>query len=467
MLLWVHGFDSVEDHPLAGTEDAAFPFWSPDSRNLGFFAQGKLKKIDLSAGPALALCDAPEGRGGTWSIEGEIVFATATRPLFRVSAAGGVPRQVTPSTASRASIAPRWPHFLPDSRHFLYWQPGQDGGLFLGTTGSPEVRALIPGASAAVFSNGHLLYVRGNVLLAQPFDPVRLQLTGEARPIAEGVGWSMNRGLAFSVSNSSANPSTNPGVLAYRAAGDPKTQLAWFDRQGRTLGPASEPGIIDAFSLSPDGTRAVVARRESEDGLSALWIAEFVRGVNMRLTFGPLSTSSPIWSPDGSRILFSARRDGGNGMFQLPANGSGKEELLQQTPGNIHIDSWSPSGRFIAYTAADAKGGSAIWALPLGSGDRKPMPILQDSFRVRQASFSPDERWIAYVSNESGRDEVYLRGSPSGDGKWLISSSGGTSPSWRRDGRELFYVAPDGTLTAVGIASSASGIRPDVARPLF
>jgi Tol biopolymer transport system component len=318
-----------------------------------------------------------------------------------------------------------------------------------------------------VFSNGHLLYVRANVLLAQPFDPVRLRLTGEARPIADGVGWSTNRGPAFSVSNSSTNSSANPGILAYRAAGDPKTQLAWFDRQGRMLGPASEPGMIDGFSLSRDGTRAVVARRESEDGPSALWIVEFARGVNMRLTFGSLSASSPIWSPDGSRILFSARREGGTGMFQLAANGSGKEELLQQRPGNVHIDSWSPGGRFIAYTAADAKGGSAIWALPANGGDRKPMLILQDSFRVRQASFSPDERWIAYVSNESGRDEVYVRGFPSGEGKWLISSSGGTHPSWRSDGRELFYVSPDGTLTAVGIASSASGIRPDVARPLF
>ena len=462
-LLWVHAFDSVEDHPLAGTADAAFPFWSPDSRNLGFFAQGKLKRIDLTGGPPQALCDAPQGRGGAWNAEGEIVFAPdAFGPLFRISAAGGAPRRLAPPDASRGTRAQRWPHFLPDGRHFLYWalaQTPQESGTFVGTVESPGIRALIPGGSAAVFSSGTLLYVRGNLLLGQPFDPLRLELTGEARPIAEGAGWSADRGPSFSVS-------TN-GVLAYGTAADPKTRLVWFDRSGKMVGQAGDPGIIETFSLSPDGARAVVARRESEDGPSALWALEFARGVSMRLTFGPLSNSSPLWSPDGSRILFSTGRDAGSGVFQLPANGSGKEELLLQAPGAVTVDSWSPDGRVIAYTAVDAKGGSAIWALPLAGGERKPMPILQDNFRVSQASFSPDARWIAYVSNESGRDEVYVRGFPSEEGKWLISASGGTRPYWRRDGRELFYMSPEGMLTAVEIAATAAGFRPGVSHPLF
>ena len=460
-LLWIHAFDSVEDRPLAGTEDAAFPFWSPDSRNIGFFSQGKLKRIDPTGGPSLVLCDAPQGRGGTWSSAGEIVFAPATfGPLVRVSAAGGAPHALSSFDASRGQSAHRWPYFLPDGRHFLYWtatQPQEESSVFVGTTEYPEARMLIPGGSAAVFSNGYVLFVRGNALLVQAFDPARLELTGDAQPIAEGAGWSADNGPAFSAS---AN------ILAYRAAADPRTRLIWSDRQGKVVGPAGEPGIIGAFSLSPDGTRAVVARRESEDRPSALWIQEFARGVNMRLTFEPLTNATPIWSPDGSRILFSARRNGGTGVFQVSANGSGKEELLLQTPGAVNISSWSPDGRVVAYTAVDAKGGSAIWALPQG-GDRKPMPILQDSFRSRQASFSPDARWIAYVSNESGRDEVYVRGFPSGEGKWLISSNGGTRPSWRRDGRELFYMSPEGMLTAVEIASGASGIRPGAARPLI
>ena len=269
-LLWVHAFDSIEDRPLAGTEEAAFPFWSPDSRNLAFFAQGKLKRIDLAGGPPLALCDAPQGRGGTWNTEGEIVFApAAVGPLLRVSAAGGAPRRLLPAGTSREPMAQRWPQFLPDGRHFLYWTPAQApqvSGVFVGRSDSPEVKALIPGASAAVFSNGHLLYVRGKVLLAQPFDPVRLRLTGEGRPIAEGVGWSADGGPAFSVS---AN-----GILAYRTAADPRTRLVWFDRSGRVIGQVGEPGMIGAFSLSPDGKQAVVARRESEDGPSALWVLD-------------------------------------------------------------------------------------------------------------------------------------------------------------------------------------------------
>jgi eukaryotic-like serine/threonine-protein kinase len=408
------------------------------------------------------LCDAPQGRGGTWNAEGDIIFApTAVGPLVRVAAAGGAPRPLAPSDTSRGQIAQRWPNFLPDGRHFLYWAPRspRESGVFVGRADSPEVKALIPGASAAVFSNGLLLYVHGNVLLAQTFDPVRLELRSEARPIAEGVGWSADGGPGFSVS---AN-----GILAYRPAADPKTRLVWFDRQGKIIGEAGEPGVIEAFSLSPDGRQAVVARRETEDGPSALWVREFERGVNMRLTFGPLSNDSPIWSPDGSRILFSARRDSETGMFQVPANGSGKEELLLQTPGAVTLDSWSLDGRLVAYTAVDAKGGSAIWALPLEGGERKPMPILPDNFRFRDADFSPDVRWIAYVSNESGRDEVYVRGFPSGEGKWLISANGGTRPSWRRDGRELFYLSPEGMLMAVEIAPLASSIRPGVSRPLF
>ena len=305
-----------------------------------------------------------------------------------------------------------------------------------------------------MLSNGYLLFVRGNVLLAQPFDPVRLELRGEARPIAEGAGWSANRGPAFSVS---AN-----GVLAYRTATDPRTRLVWLDRSGKIIGQAGDPGMIGSFSLSPDGKQAVVARRESEDGPSALWVLEFERGVNMRLTFGPRKQHVALWSPDGSRILFSAHRDAGTGLFQLPANGSGKEELLLQTPGSAIVDSWSPDGRVLVYTAVDTKGGSAIWALPLAGGERKPMPILpdnlrQDNFRFREANFSPDARWIAYVSNESGRDDVYVRSFPSGEGKWLISTNGGTRPSWRRDGRELFYISPEGMLTAVEISAVSSG----------
>ncbi|MBZ5632409.1 MAG: hypothetical protein LAO55_04705 [Acidobacteriia bacterium] len=466
-LLWVHAFDSVEDRPLAGSEDATFPFWSPDSRNLGFFAQGKLKRIDVAGGPPLALCDAPQGRGGTWSMEGEIVVAPgAFGPLFRVPAAGGAPKQLAPVDASRGARAQRWPHFLPDGRHFLYWAtmpPQQQSGVFIGSVDSPESRPLVPDTSATIFSNGHLLFVRSNALLAQPFDPFRLVLTGEAQPIAEGAGWSADRGPAFSASNSS----TNPGVLAFRAAADPRTQLAWFDRQGKMLGAAGDPGMIDTFSLSPDGTQAVAARRESEDGPSALWVMEFARGVSMRLTFGPLNNPSPIWSPDGSRVLFSTRLDAGTGMFRMPANGSGKEELLLQTPGAVNVDSWSQDGRFVAYAAVDAKGESSIWALPLEGGGRKPMPILQDNFRSRQANFSPDALWIAYISNESGRDEVYVRGFPPREGKWLISSNGGTDPSWRRDGRELFYMSPEGVLTAVEIAPAGSGIRPGIAHALF
>jgi Tol biopolymer transport system component len=445
VLLWVRSLDMLAPQALQGTEGAAYPFWSPDSRSIGFFVQGqgKLKRIDVSGGPAQALCDAPSGIGGTWNRDGVIVFApNSNGPLYRVATAGGEPLAVTKLTSQQVSH--RHPSFLPDGRHFLYFAQGrtsEDSGVFVAALDSNESKRLLAADTNALYSaSGDLLFIRQGTLLRQSFDLKRLELSGDPTSVAEQVATSINTVGAFSVSDN--------GVLAYRngpGTSGGTVQLAWFDRAGKPVETIGMPGPYRGVDVSPDGKRIAVHRHDGNGG--DIWLLDSAHRETMsRFTFDASQDNSmPIWSSDGSRIAFGSLRNGKWGIYQKPANGTGREELLVESDLPKMPMSWSPDGKYIVYWISDPKTGWDQWVVPLG-GDRKPFPFLQSPFNESWSQISPDGKWIAYSSNETGRYEIYVRTFPAGEGKWQISTNGGSFPRWRRDGKELFYMSAS-TLT--------------------
>jgi len=473
--LWVRPLEALAAQPLAGTEGASYPFWSPDSRSIGFFAEGKLKKIEASGGLAQTIADAPRGRGGAWSRDGLIVFApSSTGLLMQVPAAVGEPKPATQMDASRQETSHRWPQFLPDSRRFLYliWsgQP-EHQGIYLGSLDSKEKTRLVATDSSAAYAGpasgpGYLLFVRERALLAQSFDPGKLELSGEAFPAAEPVG--VDAGVSLSrVSVSSS------GVLVYDSIGGNR-QLVWLDRTGKSLQTLGPTGTYWSLDLSPDGRRVASSRADPQTGNSDIWLFDLARASSSRFTFYPAFDSFPLWSPDGKRIAFSSSREGPWNLYQKAASGAGEEELLLKTTSNKWTTDWSPDGRFLLYTELDPKTRADLWVLPPSSetrnAERKPMPFLRTEFDERNARFSPDGRWVAYQSNESGRDEIYVRGfspgEPGSRGQWQVSTGGGLEPRWRGDGKELFYLAPDRKLMAVEV-KAGTGFEAGIARPLF
>jgi len=464
-LLHVRPLDSLTAQALAGTEDAAFPFWSPDNRFLAFFAQGKLKKVDVSGGPPQTLCDATTpGRGGAWNREGVILFvAGGSAPLRRVPAAGGVPSPVT-TLDSQTELSHRWPHFLPDGRRFLYWRRTTDrekNGVVVASLDdkpdSKDRKRLLAGDSMAVYSAGHLLFEREGTLMAQPFDASKLAFGGEPFPVVQQVmGGSPPGWVAFS-----ASPG---GTLAYRTGVGGKSQLAWFDRTGKEVGRVGPPEYHSSPRLSPDGKRVAVTRRDAQG--ADLWLLDLARDTSTRFTFHPAIEGFPTWSPDGSRVVFASLRDGPFNLYQKASSGSADEEpLLKTGEGKFPVD-WSSDGRFVLYQATFPKTSLDLWALPL-EGDRKPIPLVQTEFTELQGQFSPDGRWIAYSSNASALEQVYVQGFPKPGGKFQVSTTGGIRPRWRRDGKELFYMTPDRKLMAVEVKATAATFEPGRPRELF
>jgi Tol biopolymer transport system component len=428
----MRSLDALDARPLEGTEGASYPFWSPDSRSIGFFADGKLKRIDVSGGPSVTLCDAFNGRGGTWNRDDVIVFAPEPGgPLFRVGAGGGEPGRLTKTESG----GHRHPSFLPDGRHFLYVNLVSTARpeVWLGELDSTESRRLLVADSNAIYAEpGELLFVREDTLLRQPFDLNSLALTGDPMPIAEQVAVGQYAG-AFSVSNN--------GVLTYRTG--PRTaesvQLAWFDRTGKLIEALGAPGNYRGVELSPDGTRLAVHRHDSNGG--DIWILDLARrGTLSRFTFdASQENTNPIWSPDASRIAFASTRNGRWGVYEKTANGSDADELLVESELPIAPMAWSSDNRYLVYWELSPKTNSNVWVLPLGR-DQKPLPLLHTTFSEQDPQISPDGKWVAYLSNESGSSELYVRPFPKGDGKWQISSTGASFVRWRADGTELFYL---------------------------
>jgi dipeptidyl aminopeptidase/acylaminoacyl peptidase len=341
----------------------------------------------------------------------------------------------------------RWPSFLPDGRHYLYLartQAPEENQIRLGTLGSKEWKTLLGANSNVLYSPpGYLLFMSEGNLQAQAFDAKRLETRGDPFPIAEQVEFYAPRGNgAFSVSEN--------GILAYRTISFADTQLAWMDRSGRQLGVVGSAGAYSNPALSPDGSRIAVDRFDPQSKSTDIWLVDVARGTPTRFTFDPANDHTALWSPDGSRIAFASQRTGSANLYQKPSSGAGSDEVqLPPGYGRGPCD-WSPDGRLLVYQEQNPKTDFDLMMMPV-AGERRPSPVVQTKFAELAARFSPDGRWIAYVSNESGRFQVYVQGFPDPVGKWQVSTGGGTRPNWRRDGRELFFVSPDDKLMAADI----------------
>src|SRR5262245_39257232 len=465
VLLWVRALESVTAQPLAGTDEAGSLFWSPDSRYIGFFVGGKLKKIAAAGGPVQTVCDAPgEGWGGSWSAKGIIAFCPREgEPIYWVSAAGGTPAPLTTLDSSRGEISHYRPHFLPDGRHYLYLvissQP-QNAGIRVGSLDSKETKLLLNTDVSAVYAPpGYLLFLRDRTLMAQSFDVNRLAIRGEPIPVADDVdrlGQGARLGL-FSVSRT--------GVLVYRSGTNDASQLTWFDRHGKQLGTVGPVGNYSFPYLSPDEGRVAFNAAAPQGGNSDVWWMDLARGNPTRLTFDPSSDHSPVWSPDGSSILFTSERDGHANLYQSAASGGGADQLVVQSDFRKYATDWSADGKIILYQEQSPKTGNDLWVFPL-DGQQKPFVFLQTPFDERHGRLSRDGHWIAYTSDEMGPWQVYVRTFPSSGGKWQISTNRGTQPQWRGDGRELFYLS-DRKLMAVEVDGSGPTFVVDKPRELF
>jgi serine/threonine protein kinase/Tol biopolymer transport system component len=456
VMLWIRALEHLDGHAVRGTESQAaggFPFWSPDGRFIAFFADGKLKKVDLQGAPPQTLCDAANGRGGTWNRDGVIVFApAATGPLFRVPATGGIASPVTELDKSRQEIAHRHPYFLPDGRHFIYVAvsvKAEQSGIVIASLDSKDRKFLVSTEVKAVFAPpDRLLYMRDGTLMAHRLDPGRLELGGDPYPIAEEVGTnSANSAAGFAVSDN--------GTLVYRTGGTSINYLKWYDRTGRESAAVEAPGPYRNAVLSPDLQHIAMGKRES--GVSDLWILDLARGTSTRFTVDPGDEDFSVWSPDGSRVVFSSNRAGSSyDLYLKNSSGVTQEELLLKSDPAKSATDWSADGRFLLYTATDPQMGNDIWVLPM-TGERKPETVVRTQFNEGQARFAPDGRWIAYFSNESGRPEIYLQGFPKAASRTQISTSGGNRPHWRRDGKELFFTSLAAEMMAVDIGVADDG----------
>jgi Tol biopolymer transport system component len=464
--LWVRPLDSMSAIALPGTENARFPFWSPDSRYLAFFKDSKLKKVLATGGPALTLCDASEGRGGSWNQDDVIIFTpNFAGPLHRVSAAGGSSMAISVLDSTRQDYTHRWPCFLPNGRDYLFFNrtQGDDGGeedaVCVGTLGESEYRVLVHGKSNAIFAEGRLLFIREGVLMAQPFDPGKLENVGDAFPIAEGVafmpGWS--RGV-FS--------SSLQGDLVYRR-GEVQvgSQLRLFDLRGNALGAVGDVASQFTFSVSHDQTRVATGLLEQNSGNTDIWIRDVERGIRTRFTFGESSDLTAVWSPNDSLVAYTARLAGEVTLLVKPASGAAAEQKLWTLEHTAYASDWSPDGKYIACTV-DAPDGRDIWIVPTDP-TAEPFPFMQTPLDEWDAKFSPDGRWIAYCSDESSREEVYVAPFPGPGGKWQISTREGDRPRWSPDGRRLFYLDNTDHICVVDVDGTAKSMNVGRMEQLF
>jgi Tol biopolymer transport system component len=451
---------TLTTRPIPGTEGGVFPFWSPDSRSIGFFAAGKLKKVQIAGGLPIELCDAPFARGGSWSRDNVILFAPSTNvPLRRVSSAGGVPTVATTLDPTTGETSHRWPSFLPDGRHFLYTAsteaccpPAKPSTIRIGSLDPTDAAVtLFQGIESSVsYASGHVLFATLDQMLmaqlmAQPFDLAARELKGNAFPLVERVSFEGSRYVGASASEN--------GTLVYAHGDSQARQLTWLDRAGRTLATLGDPAPYSpstSLALSRDEQRVAVSQGTGRPANVDIWIIDLARnGPSRRQTFDPGADASPVWSPDGTHIAFSSQRSGKVSLRQKLVNETAGDELLLEGKGNITPNDWSSDGRYIVFEDRTS-GNIDLWVLPL-FGDRKPFPLLRTEFNEITAMFAPDGRWFAYSSNDGGERNVFVQPFPVTGGQQQISRDGGSQPVWRADGRELFFLRADGTLMAVPI----------------
>jgi dipeptidyl aminopeptidase/acylaminoacyl peptidase len=462
--LWIRALDSLEARALPDTDGASFPFWSPGSDGLGFFAAGKLWTIEPATGNARSVAVAPDGRGGTWNRAGIIVFGPSPNDaLAAVPAAGGATTAVTKRAATE--ITHVWPEFLPDGNHFLYFAGvrnvrGEGHRVFIGALDGSPRRELVPASSNVSYANGHLLYIRERQLFARPFDPRTLAMSGDPIAVVDEVFQHYPAPRAeFSVSSN--------GVLAYRRRQSPATRLVWRDRTGRSTPFLDPPAEYQSPALSPDEDRVVYTVFDPKPSHRFGFGPAGVRGnvalfdrtttVASEPIADPASEWGGVWSPDGRSIVFSSQRnDDKLGLFWKNMTDLNAIEMSLPSIGNNPVaNSWSPDGRFVLFSSVDVKTRGDLWLLPM-SGGRTPIPLLTSEFSEDQGRISPDGRWFAYSSNESGHWEVWVATFPKPTKRWRISTEGAGDPRWRRDGRELYYVGEDRLLMAVPVYDSVT-----------
>jgi serine/threonine protein kinase/Tol biopolymer transport system component len=456
--LWVRPLDSLQPEPLPGTEGAEYPFWSANGNSVGFFANGALKRLDLAGGPARVLAAAPNGRGGAWSSDGTIVFAPTTQSgLYRMPAGGGEATPLTKVDTGAKEASHRWPQFLPDDRHFLYFvqstSPGEHG-IYVGDLQSAAAprRLVTSGLSAAYASPDRLLFVVDEALMAVRFDWKSQRVEGDPAPVVSQVAGSSNFCAAFSVSRT--------GLLAY-AAGVASAELVWTGRDGRRIGAVGPPTEYVDFRLSPRDDQLAVAEVDPKSHRPDLRVLDLARGSKLRITSEPATDASPVWSPDGRQIVFRSNRGGLHDLFQKAANGTERQTLLLRTQNAKYPTDWMPDGRGVVYHTDQRGTGSDI--LLVTADGSQSTPLVQTPFDEMQGQVSPDARWLAYTSLETGDAEVYVRSLSNSALLWQVSAAGGTDPRWSGDARELFYVSRDSWLTAVEFANG----NPAAPRRLF
>jgi serine/threonine protein kinase/dipeptidyl aminopeptidase/acylaminoacyl peptidase len=460
--LWLRSIVTGSSRPLIGTDGASFPFWSPDSRSIGFFVNDTVSRIDIDGGSRRVLARAPVGGGGTWNRDGVILYPTVPdSPIMRVSDVGGTPALLPGSQPGQPGH--RFPQFLPDGHHFLYYVADTAArGVYIGTIDGPDRRRLFDADAAAVFvPPAQVLFLRAGTLVAQRFDPARLALEGNAVPLAEGV--------AVDALGAAAVSASAVGSVVYRVgAGNRQRQLVWIDRSGKQVGEAHAPDSSTPLNPALSSNGRLLALNRTIAGNTDVWVLDLGRDTFMRFTSDPAPEIFPLWSPDDSRIVF-ARSDGrGFKLYQKPTAAAGKASLLLDTDHTMVPSDWSRDGRFLLYRLVDLEKGTDLWALPL-DGSGQPFPVVKTGFDSLVGQFSPDGRWVAFESNESGRFEIYLQRFPTPATRTIVSTAGGLQPRFRADGRELFYIAPDGRMMAAPLRFSSDNqtVEPGAPVPLF
>jgi eukaryotic-like serine/threonine-protein kinase len=459
--IWLRPLEALEPRPLPGTDGASYrPFWSPDSRFIAFVADGKLKKVDIGGAPPQTLCDASTGADGAWGKDNVILFdGQSSDPIRRIPAAGGIPQ---PAVKGEGGSSVGWPSFLPDGRHFLYFEFGgglREGRVMAASLDSKEkpVQVVSADSLSQYAPPDRILYVKEGTLVAQPFDARSLKTTGEPVPVAEQIGTSANGLSDFSVSSN--------GALVYRGGATNDNRLIWVDRTGKELSALDKPAPYQTTSLSPDDNRLAITLRDSRSDKSAIWIRDLARGVTSRFTFNASNETSPVWSPDGARVVFSSDRKGVPGLYQKAASGTGPDTELWSCGDTLIASDWSRDGKFLAVNRLTVKNSWDVWIVPT-DGSGKPFPFIESPFVDALPVFSPDGHYVAYMSTESSRPEVYVQQFPGPGGKWQVSAAGGVEPHWSADGKTIYFLSTDAKMMVTAVAAGAT-FTAETPRALF